>query len=154
MKAKPDDFEFGATWTVEFSRRALKGEPMVMQPPCKKGRTVVGMQSRPSTYKTAMKIEQSELQPMSGPLYLEYISDEELDDVVFMVVKTERDGNQEIRRLGSVRLHLSVRWNRSWMERVMTMTMSRKGVLLVPMGGACTTFDQPASLISGIIWNN
>eukprot|EP00971_Amphidinium_carterae_P191234 3795014-Amphidinium_carterae.1 len=49
---------------------------------------------------------------MSGPLYLEYISDEELDDVVFMetehrhsataaasstvaVVKNERDGNQD-----------------------------------------------------------
>eukprot|EP00971_Amphidinium_carterae_P190444 3779683-Amphidinium_carterae.1 len=56
-KAKPDNFEFGMTWSVEFIRRALKGEPMVMQPLCKKRRMVEDMQSSPSAHKTAMKIE-------------------------------------------------------------------------------------------------
>eukprot|EP00971_Amphidinium_carterae_P149165 2957587-Amphidinium_carterae.1 len=28
MKAKPEDFEHGMAWSVEFIRRALKGEPM------------------------------------------------------------------------------------------------------------------------------
>eukprot|EP00971_Amphidinium_carterae_P316611 6293670-Amphidinium_carterae.1 len=71
-------------WAVEFVRRSLKGEPMVMEPPLKRRRTSDDLQGSQNAYAVAAKLEPADMPPLEGPEYLEYISDEELDDVQFI----------------------------------------------------------------------
>eukprot|EP00971_Amphidinium_carterae_P349955 6491313-Amphidinium_carterae.4 len=71
------------TCAVEFVRRCLKGEPIVLQPAQKRRRTSQELQSSPSAYPVAVKLEPAQLAPLQGPLHTEYISDEEIDDVEF-----------------------------------------------------------------------
>eukprot|EP00971_Amphidinium_carterae_P051468 1013764-Amphidinium_carterae.2 len=53
----PDWFDEGMRWAVEFVRRCLKGKPLVMQPAQKRRRTSQELQSSPSAYPVAMKLE-------------------------------------------------------------------------------------------------
>eukprot|EP00971_Amphidinium_carterae_P165126 3273386-Amphidinium_carterae.1 len=85
-------------WGLEFIRRSLKGEPMVIEPPTKRRRTADDMQSSPRAYPTAVKIEPAQMAPLQGPTYTEFVSEDEADDVEFLgmlqsavagVVKTE-----------------------------------------------------------------
>eukprot|EP00971_Amphidinium_carterae_P317817 6318005-Amphidinium_carterae.1 len=71
-------------WGLEFIRRSLKGEPMVIEPPTKRRRTAEDMQSSPSAYPTAVKMEPTQMAPLEGPTYTEYVSEDEVDDVEFI----------------------------------------------------------------------